>query len=118
MICVFLLDLTHSFLRTCQRNSQRFEKPPLPRVSGIQNAIKSKLHDVLYCHPDQIITPNKTDDFPGKRRHEPALTTHQHRSDLSRNNCKEKLRARIGRLPQEPTGASYEQHQVPASDEL
>src|SRR6266702_7606865 len=107
MICVFLFDLMLSFLRTGQRDSPRIENPPLPRVSGIQNAIKSKLHDVLYCHPDQIITPNKTDDFPGKRRHEPALTTHQHRSDLSRNNCKEKLRAWIRRPPKEPTGASH-----------
>src|SRR6266480_4967899 len=107
MICVSLLGLPHSFLRTCQRNSQRFEKPPLPRTSGIQHAIESKLHDVLHYHPKKVVSPNKTDNFPGKRRHEPALATHQHGGDLSRNNCKEKLRAWIGRPPKEPTGASH-----------
>src|SRR6266478_6551775 len=108
MIVFLFLILPHSFLRTCNWNSQGFEKPPLPRVNGIQKAIKSKLHDVLYYHPSQVVPPNKANDFPWKWRHQPALAAHQYRGDLSRNNRKEQLGTWIRWLPQEPTGTSHE----------
>src|SRR5439155_25804902 len=105
---VLLFDLPNGLLPTYRWNSKRLEKRPLPRASRVQNSVKPEFHDVLDYHPREVIGPDKADDSPGKCRHQPALTAHQHRDDLRRGNRKEELRVRIRWPPKGATRASHE----------
>src|SRR5215831_20640582 len=87
-------------------------------MSRIQNSINAQLHDVLDYHPSQVISPNKANDSPGKRWHQPTLAAHEYRGDLRRDNRKEELRIWIRWLPKSSPGASHEQHQVTTGNKL
>src|SRR5216117_4124790 len=105
---VLLVDLPTRLLATYRGNSKGLEKRAFPSATRIQNSVESQLHDVLRDHPNQVISPHKADDSPGKRRHEPALATHEYRSDLGRDNCKEQLGAWVWSLPEGASCASHE----------